>query len=115
VGSITYDGVVTDFEDRLLAHLHIVIVQQFKRQQSFAMSWIDALAVGDGRSSIWLHPDGDLYFKFSGSRFPAINQDWLDQLTASAKSSQGLVVTNEAGDLARSGNRKRLNGGVPSH
>ncbi len=36
-----------------------------------------------------------LYFKFSGSRVPAINRDWLASLMASANGSQGLIVTSE--------------------
>jgi len=102
VGTIAYDGMLIKFDDRLLAHLQIVIMQQFRRRESFAMSWLDALSVGDGRSSIWLHPEGDVYFKFEGSRTPAINQEWLDRLTASARSSQGLIVVAETGELARS-------------
>jgi hypothetical protein len=102
MGSITYDRVVIQFEDRLLTHLQVVIVQQFRRGESFAMSWLDALSVGDGRSSIWLHPDGDLYFKFTGSRVASLSQDWLDMLTTSARSSHGLIVTEEDGRLARS-------------
>jgi hypothetical protein len=98
---MTYNGVTVEFDDRTLAHLHIVIMQQFRRQESFAMSWLDSLASGDGRSSIWLHPEGDLYFKFAGSRPPAIDKDWLGVLTESARSSQGLVVTNEEGQLVR--------------
>jgi hypothetical protein len=100
VGSITYDGARIDFEDRLLNHLQIVIVQQFRRKESFTMSWLDPISVGDGRSSIWLHPDGDIYFKFAGSRLPTINQAWLDTLSESARSSRGLVVTREDGRLA---------------
>ncbi|BDI22627.1 ATP-dependent DNA ligase [Herbiconiux sp. L3-i23] len=102
MGSLSYDGTVIAFDDRLLAHLQIVIVQQFRRRESFVMSWLDALSVGDGRSSIWLHPDGDVFFKFDGSRAPSINKAWLDALTVSARSSHGLVVTQENGELARS-------------
>lgn len=102
MGYFTYDGAIVQFDDRTLAHLQIVIVQQFRRNESFVMSWLDALSVGDGRSSIWLHPTSDIYFKFEGSRFPAINQEWLDALTTSARSSQGLVVRREDGQIARS-------------
>jgi hypothetical protein len=102
MGSITYDGAIIEFDDRLLAHLQIVIMQQFRRRESFAMSWKDSLAVGDGRSSIWLHPDCSLYFKFVGSKVPAINPDWLHRLTESARASTGLIVTQEDGELARS-------------
>lgn len=107
MGSLTYGGWTINFEDRLLAHLHIVIVQQLRNQRSFAMSWINALEDGDGRGSIWLHPTESLAFRFAGSRVPAINADWLAQLTASAESSRGLVVCAEDGQLARSQAIKR--------
>ncbi|MCU1472540.1 ATP-dependent DNA ligase [Amnibacterium sp.] len=101
MGSLTYDGTVVSFDDRLLTHLQIVIVQQFRRRESFTMSWLDPLSAGDGRSSVWLHPECHLYFKFSGSRVPAINEEWLRRLTDSARGSHGLVVTQEDGRLAR--------------
>nr|WP_207454797.1 ATP-dependent DNA ligase [Herbiconiux sp. SYSU D00978] len=102
MGTLTYNGSRVHFDDRVLAHLHIVIIQQFRRNQSFAMSWRDDVAVGNGRSSIWLHPGCELSFKFAGSRLPAISQKWLAQLSASAESATGLIVTNEDGSLAYS-------------
>jgi len=95
MGSLTYDRVVVEFEDRMLAHLQLVIVQKLRRGESFLLSWRDAAVVGDGRSSAWLHPAIPLYFKFAGGHAPSINQNWLAQLTRSANSSQGLVVTAE--------------------
>ena len=95
MGSLTIDGIVVQFEDRVLTHLQIVIVQKLRKGESFLMSWRDSDAVGDGRSSAWIHPSLSLYFKFSGSRVPAINRDWLASLMASASGSQGLIVTSE--------------------
>ena len=102
MGSITYDGWTIDFDDRLLAHLHLVILQGFRNQKSFAMSWVNAVESGDGRGSIWLHPDGDIAFRFTGSRVPAMNPEWVARLSASIDSSHGLIVTGEDGQLARS-------------
>ena len=95
MGSLTIDGIVVQFEDRVLTHLQIVIVQKLRKGESFLMSWRDSDSVGDGRSSAWIHPSLSLYFKFSGSRVPAINRDWLASLMASANGSQGLIVTSE--------------------
>jgi hypothetical protein len=108
MGSITYGGNTIGFEDRLLEHLYIVIVQKLRRGESFTMSWKDALAVGDGRSAIWLTPDMPIYFKFDGSRVPTISQPWLTQLSESASSSRGLIVTDEQGQLARSTGAPRV-------
>lgn len=95
MGTLQYDGVLVEFEDRLLAHLQIVIVQKIRRGESFLMSWRDAPETGDGHSAIWIHPAQNLYFKFSGSKTPSINQEWLQQLTLSANSSRGLLVMRE--------------------
>ena len=95
MGSLTYDRVTVEFDDRILAHLQIVIVQKLRRGESFLLSWRNAAETGDGRSSAWLHPAIPLYFKFSGGQPPSINPLWLAQLTRSANSSQGLVATGE--------------------
>ncbi len=95
VGTMQYDGVLVEFDDRLLAHLEIVIVQKIRRGESFLMSWRDAPETGDGHSAIWIHPTHTLYFKFVGGRSPAINQEWLEQLTLSANSPRGLLVMRE--------------------
>jgi hypothetical protein len=102
MGAITYDGSATQFDDRLLAHLQIVIVQRLRQNRSFLMSWANALDVGDGRSSIWLHAQCNVRFTFDGSRVPAIDEDWLHVLSRSADSSRGLIVMNAEGKPVRS-------------
>jgi hypothetical protein len=99
LGSISYDGLIVKVDDRTLTHLQIVIVNKLRRGEAFLMSWKDAADAGSGRSSIWLHPNVLVHFKFEGSRVPAINKAWLDQLAKSGESSQGLVVTSEDGHL----------------
>lgn len=99
MGSLVYDSTMVQFDDRVLTHLQIVIVQKFSKGESFLMSWKDSVAVGDGRGSFWLTPAAPLYFKFLGSKVPAVNRDWLLALGQSADSSTGLIVTSETGDL----------------
>jgi hypothetical protein len=103
MGSLIYDSTIIEFDDRLLLHLQIVIVNKLRRRESFAMSWRDSPEIGDGRSTIWLDPSIPLYFKFSGSRTPSINRDWLETLAESAASTTGLVVTGEDGRSEVSG------------
>ncbi|QNE35817.1 DUF7882 family protein [Leifsonia shinshuensis] len=95
MGYLSYENHDYPFEDRTLAHLHIVIVNKLRHGQSFAMSWKDVTAVGGGRTSIWLHPSSNLRFHFDGSRSPALNGDWLAQLADSAESSRGLIIESE--------------------
>ncbi len=99
MGSISYDGLTVQVDDRTLTHLQIVIVKKLQRGDAFLMSWKDSVDVGSGRSSIWLHPYVLVHFKFDGSRVPSINERWLAELTESANSSRGLIVTAEHGDV----------------
>jgi hypothetical protein len=99
MGSISYDGLVVVVDDRTLTHLQIVIVNKLRRGEAFLMSWKDSHDVGSGRSAIWLHPQVLIYFKFDGSRVPAINERWLHELADSAESSRGLIVTTETGEM----------------
>ncbi len=104
MGYLTYDSVRLDLrvEDRVLAHLHIVIINKLRRGESFPFSWKDPTEVGDGRSSIWLYPTVPLHFKFSGSRQPQINKSWLEVLYRAAESGQGLRVLDEPVEQADS-------------
>lgn len=109
MGSLIYDGQSIQFDDRLLAHLQIVIVQKLGRNEGFLMSWLNALSAGDGRSSIWLDHTIPVRFNFAGSRSPSINRKWLAILNESAASSSGLIIVNDDGSLAR------CNGVSPAH
>ena len=99
MGTLSYDRVVVEFDDRILTHLQIVIVQKLRRGESFLFSWRNAMEVGDGRSSAWMHPAIPLNFKFTGGHTPSINTEWIAQLTRSANSSQGLIATSEEHSL----------------
>ncbi|MBT2501529.1 ATP-dependent DNA ligase [Curtobacterium sp. ISL-83] len=102
MGQLIYGGEVLDLriDDRALTHLQIVIVNMLRRDHRFVFSWKDPVTRGDGRSSIWLHPNANLHFDFDGSRAPSINRTWLEQLYASALSGSGLVLTPEPPDTS---------------
>ncbi|GAA1002174.1 DUF7882 family protein [Subtercola frigoramans] len=95
------------FDDRALAHLQIVITAKLRRRESFAFSWADSPDIGSGRSSIWLDPSSTLYYRFYGSRVPAINRDWIDVLMDSASSGGGLHLTAEPGTTAHTAQQHR--------
>ncbi|WP_375388586.1 ATP-dependent DNA ligase [uncultured Amnibacterium sp.] len=110
MGSISCDGRVVEFDDPLLAHLQVVMVQKFRAGEPFLLSWLDALDEGDGRSSIWLTPHAVVHFKFAGSRAPAIDREWLELLSQSASSGSGLIVVNAKGELQRAAGQPRTAG-----
>lgn len=96
MGTLHYDTALkVDFEDRVLAHLQIVIGAKLRRGEGFHFSWRDDDAVGGGRTTVWLHPELPLVFKYFGSKMPRINPDWIHALTASANSNGGLQLVPE--------------------
>ncbi|GAA0433496.1 ATP-dependent DNA ligase [Leifsonia naganoensis] len=101
MGYISLDGHETEFDDRTLAHLHLVVINKLRKGQSFAMSWRDTPQDGGGRTSVWVHPNSRVRFHFIGSRAVALNRQWLAQLAESADSSRGLIVYREEGELAQ--------------
>ncbi len=99
MGSLIYgvSGIEISFDDRVLAHLELVINAKLRRRESFMLSWRDAPGVGDGRSSIWIDTAIPLYFRYSGSRVPLIDKEWLEELVVQAGSTRGLVLGEEPG------------------
>jgi hypothetical protein len=108
MGTMTYDGLVINIDDRVLAHLQIVIVNKLRKEEGFLMSWKESVQAGSGRGSVWLDSTIPVTFKFDGSKVPEINKVWLDQLAKSANSAKGLIVTSETGSLVAVG------GGAPA-
>lgn len=99
MGSLVYESMVFEFDDRVLAHLQIVIVNKLRKGEPFLMSWRLPADAGSGRGAIWLDPSIPLYFEFDGSRPPAINREWLARLAQSADGSLGLIVVDEDGGI----------------
>ena len=97
VGSLIYGhaGIEISFDDRLLAHLEAVFNAKLRRRESFLFSWRDDPAVGDGRSSLWVDNGIPFYFRFSGSRVPALDREWLEELVLLAGSTRGLALGDD--------------------
>lgn len=100
MGRLLYGNLQTSirFDDRLLAHLQIVIGAKLRRREGFFISWMDAPGVGGGRSSVWLDSSIPLRFTFTNNARHTINRVWIDELAASANTAQGLRVTPEPTD-----------------
>lgn len=112
MGAMLYAGVTLEFDDRLLTHLQIVIMQKFRRGEAFSMSWANDVSMGSGRGSLWLTPTMPVVFTFHGSRVPSVDQLWIDRLNESALSPRGLIVTTADGALVHPGqNSAQVRGG----
>lgn len=96
MGKFIYEEQVrVDIDDRLLAHLQIVIGNKLRRGEPFYFSWKEDRSVGGGRSTVWVHPGATLVFRFSGGRVPVINRTWLEALMYTASSPGGLHIVPE--------------------
>ena len=93
-------SIAVDFDDRVLAHLKVVILAKVRRGESFTFSWEFTAKAGSGHSSIWIHPTIPLQFDFLGSKEPQLNRAWVEELVRLANSPAGLRVTPEPKDGA---------------
>jgi hypothetical protein len=92
VGKMIYDGTSAfTFDDRVLAHLQIVIGAKLRRREGFLLIWTDRTTLPEGAlHSIWLDPSISIQFAFTGTTMPEIEREWLEILTEKANSSPGL-------------------------
>lgn len=96
MGKFIYEGSITvDLDDRILAHIQVVVGQKLRRGEPFHFTWREDPSVGDGRTSVWLHPAASLVYKYYGSRQPSLNRAWLEALTYTANSTNGLYIVPE--------------------
>jgi hypothetical protein len=96
MGTLYYaTNFTVDFDDRLLAHLQIVIGQKLRRNESMYLSWKDDNRIGNGRTTIWLEPSIPLIYKYFGGRMPRINPYWIENLMLTANSAGGLQIVPE--------------------
>ena len=102
MGKLIYEGAVkVDFDDRTLAHLQLVIGAKLRRGEPFHFTWKDDASIGNGRTSVWLHPRSSLVYKFYGGRNPRLNPAWIDALAYTANSPGGLYVVPEPAETVR--------------
>jgi hypothetical protein len=96
MGKLIYDGTVkVDFDDRTLAHLQLVIGTKLRRGEPFHFTWRDDASIGDGHTTVWVHPRCSLVYKYYGSRMPRLNPAWIDALAFTANSPAGLHLVPE--------------------
>lgn len=96
MGMFIYEGgVKTEIEDRTLTHLQLVIAAKLRRGEPFTFTWKEDLSIGGGRVTVWLHSGSSLVYKYSGSRQPSINREWIEALAFTANSPSGLYLVPE--------------------
>ena len=110
MGKFIYDGTVkVDFDDRTLAHLQLVIGTKLRRGEPFHFTWKDDTSIGNGRTTVWVHPRSSLVYKYYGSRKPRLNMAWIDALVYTANSPAGLYLIPEPAESSASENHDEAN------
>ncbi len=82
-------------EDRVLAHLKVVVATKLRRNESFTLSWRHPDGDPAGRSTIWMHPAIPIRFVFDEPETPQLNMRWVDELMHTANSSGGIQLVDE--------------------
>ena len=79
-------------DDRLLAHVKVVVATKLRRGESFTLSWVHGADQPVGRSTIWLQPSIPLRFVFDSEQPEALDQNLLKRMANDANSSRGLSL-----------------------
>ncbi|MFE1646030.1 hypothetical protein ACFM35_10665 [Microbacterium sp. P01] len=96
MGTLFYDDARFVLDDRLLAHLQIIISLKLRRGESFFLSWKSSESEAEGRNVIWIDNGVPLRMRFDESETPKINRAWAETLALSANTNNGLVITGES-------------------
>ncbi|GEB46625.1 hypothetical protein DEU35_2759 [Microbacterium sp. AG157] len=92
MGRLIYrDRASFDIDDRILAHLRIVVMNKLRRNEGFMLQ----LPVNEGvrQASLWIHASNALVMQFYGGREPAIDRALVDQMMHDASGADGLTLT----------------------
>jgi hypothetical protein len=84
-----------DIDDRLLAHVKVVVATKLRRGESFTLSWKHLPGEAGGRSTIWLQPAIPLRFVFSSAENETLDPAFLRDMANAANSSGGLTIDLE--------------------
>ncbi|SDO46711.1 hypothetical protein SAMN04487848_1030 [Microbacterium sp. ru370.1] len=79
-------------DDRMLAHVKVVVATKLRRGESFTLSWVHGPDQPVGRSTIWLQPSIPLRFVFDSEQPEALDQNLLKRMANDANSSRGLSL-----------------------
>jgi len=93
-----YYGTTTEpitVDDRMLAHVKVVVATKLRRSESFTLSWTHGADEPVGRSTIWLQPAIPLRFVFDSEQPEALDQNLLKRMANDANSSRGLSLDIE--------------------
>ena len=97
MGTLIHGPLQVEMDDRVLIHLETVIVNKFRRGESFLLTWWDRGSPEGGRRALWLAPRHPVYFSYVDDRVAGLDDDWIRRLLSAANTPRGLVLTDENG------------------
>jgi hypothetical protein len=84
-------------EDRMLAHLQIVIIDKLRRGEAFALN----LRSDRQMVMTWVSKSTPLQFIYEGNGRPSINRTWVELLATEAGFRGSLDLLPEPAEVAR--------------
>ncbi|MDQ4215586.1 hypothetical protein [Microbacterium capsulatum] len=97
MGIVYYGGAESPIhiDDRVLAHLKVVIATKLRRNESFTLSFQHGQDEPTGRTTIWLNPAIPLRFVFDEPEPPELDPELINDLANSANTSGGIALKRE--------------------
>lgn len=100
MGTLTYGMRDIPVEDRVLAHIGVVITQKLRRRECFLLT-LPSVERHIHSESFWISATTDLVFSYAGNRVPTLNQEWLEAMMTESYSVNGLDLTKHTESSTR--------------
>ncbi|GAA4049497.1 DUF7882 family protein [Agromyces indicus] len=95
MGKLYYGDSSFEMEDRLLAHLQLIIGVKLRRGENFFMSWRAADSSGLGRHAVWVDNGVPIHCEYDASVPVELNMAWAERLADLASKGGGLIIQAE--------------------
>ena len=95
MGKLHYGDSTFEMEDRLLAHLQLIIGVKLRRGENFFMSWKAADSSSSGRHAVWIDNGVPIHCEYEGAVPVEPNLTWAERLADLASKGGGLIIQAE--------------------
>jgi hypothetical protein len=83
MGVLRYHNEDFEMDDRVLAHVQVILSAKMRRRESFFLSWANPGSEA-GSHMVWMHESVPVHIQFSSTKLPSINRDWINSLMKDA-------------------------------
>jgi hypothetical protein len=95
MGRLAFGSETVTLDDRLLAHLEVVMVTKLRRREPFILTWTVDPSLGSGRVSRWVGVSTSWDIRYQSRSSGPLNPAWIERLMATANSPGGLRIVPE--------------------